>query len=128
MKDRKQFFTRDEPSFIQENAEPLALMVTVFAMLVSSLLALRSRLISSQKDRMDTYNHALLDIAELARGAESRDQIDGLKAELFTILERAVIALDTDEVTDKGFQSFSLLWESVREVVNDRLEELSSNK
>lgn len=124
----EQFFTRDEPSFIQENAEPLALMVTVFAMLVSSLLALRSRLISGQKDRMDTYNHALLDIAESARSSGSKEQINSLKTELFAILERAVIALDTDEVTDKGFQSFSLLWESVREVVNDRLEELTSQE
>ena len=31
------FYDRDKPSFIQENAEPLALMVTVFAMLLSSL-------------------------------------------------------------------------------------------
>ncbi len=120
----EQFFTRDEPSFIQENAEPLALMVTVFAMLVSSLLALRSRLVSGQKDRMDTYNYALLDIAELARNTNERQEIERLKTELFAILEKAVIALDVDEVTDKGFQSFSLLWESVREVVHERLDEL----
>jgi hypothetical protein len=30
------------------------------------------------------------------------------------------VALDTDEITDEGFQSFSLLWESVREMLNER--------
>lgn len=116
----EQYYTRDEPSFIQENAEPLALMVTVFAMMVSSLLAVRSRLLAGKKNRMDDYNHRLLDIAEMARNSGDPEEISRLKDELFELLERAVIALDSDEVTDTGFQSFSLLWESVQDIVNER--------
>jgi TRAP transporter TAXI family solute receptor len=122
----EQYYTRDEPSFIQENAEPLALMVTVLAMLVSSLIALRSRWEATQKNRMDTYNYALLDIADRARIATQHDQLKSLKDELFSHLETVVVALDTDEVTEAGFQSFSLLWESVKEVVNDRDREIST--
>jgi len=125
-----QYYSRDEPSFIQENAEPLALMVTVLAMLISSLIAMRSRWVSTQKDRMDTYNYALLDIAEAARNADCPNELETLKTELFAKLERVVVALDSDQVTDKGFQSFSLLWESVHDIVNDRakLLEISSIK
>lgn len=122
----QQYYDRDEPSFIQENAEPLALVVTVIAMLGSSLFAMRSRWESTQKDKMDTYNYTLLDIAESAGKSNSLDELRKFKADLFSNLERAVIALDADEVTEKGFQSYSLLWESVREIVNDRIDELKS--
>jgi len=40
------FYERDEPSFVQENAEPLALLVTVLTLVVSGLFALRSRSIA----------------------------------------------------------------------------------
>lgn len=116
----EQYYTRDEPSFIQENAEPLALMVTVAAMLFSLMLALRSRFVSTQKNRMDSYNYILLDIAEAARQSEDREEISLLKQKLHETLEQVVRALDTDEVTEEGFQTFSFLWESVRVVLKER--------
>lgn len=116
----EQYFNRDEPSFIQENAEPLALMVTVAAMLFSSLIALRSRFVSTQKNRMDSYNYLLLDIAEKVNNTDSLDEISSLKDELFEKLETVVRALDTDQVTEEGFQTFSFLWESVRDMLNER--------
>lgn len=120
----EQYYTRDEPAFIQENAEPLALMVTVMAMLISSIFAMRSRWEATQKNRMDSYNYVLLDIAEKARKTKSVSELKDLQDELFASLERVVIALDTDAITEEGFQSFSRLWESVKDVVNDRLREL----
>ncbi len=122
----EQYFNRDQPSFVQENAEPIALMITVFAMLGSGLIALRSRFMSTQKDRMDSYNYILLDIADKARVTNDLKQIKEFKNEMFSVLEKVVRALDTDEVTEEGFQSFSLLWESVREMLNDRTNEISS--
>ena len=44
------------------------------------------------------------------------------------MLETVVVALDTDEVTDEGFQSFSLLWDAVRETINDRLDDLTISR
>ena len=118
------YYDRDEPSFVQENAEPLALGVTVLTLLVSGLLTLRSRLSSTQKNRADTYNHALLDIQKRAMLEDERDELVGLKIELNNVLQTVVAALDTDEVSDEGFQSFSLLWEAVRETINDRIADL----
>lgn len=121
----EQFYTRDQPGFLQENAEPIALMVTVFAMLVSALLALRSRLVASQKNRADKYNHQLLDLNARAADSASHGELADMRLELNRILEIVVIALDTDEVTDEGFQSFALLWESVRDTIKDRQSELA---
>lgn len=122
----EQYYNRDEPSFLQENAEPLALMVTVAAMLFSSLLALRSRFVSTQKDRMDSYNYVLLDIAERANSAADVNEIKTLRTTLFSTLETVVRALDTDEVTEEGFQTFSFLWESVRVMLVEREKEIRS--
>ncbi len=120
-----QYFNRDEPSPLHEHAEPLALLVTVTAMLISSLIALRTQFVSSQKNRMDSYNKRLLAIAETARNAPTRGEIKELKNELASVLEEVVRALDLDAITDEGFQSFSLLWESVREILNDQMAELN---
>ena len=119
------YYDRNEPSFLHENAEPIALLITIFAMIGSALLALRGRLNASQKNRLDSFNYRLLDIASLARDAENLAQLKTLKADLFGVLETVVNALDNDAVTEEGFQSFSLLWETVREIINDREKELS---
>lgn len=120
----EQYYNRDQPSFLQENAEPLALMVTIAAMLVSSLIALRSRFVSTQKDRMDSYNYVLLDIAERANETSDITEIKKLRITLFNTLETVVRALDTDEVTEEGFQTFSFLWESVRVMLIEREKEI----
>ena len=119
------WFDRDEPSFVQENAEPLALGVTVLTLIISLLLGLRARLNSVQKNRLDAYNYELLELGEKARAADDIVTLDALKTTQFGILERVVRALDTDEVTEEGFQSFSLLWSGVREIIEDRRRELA---
>ncbi|WP_165784282.1 TAXI family TRAP transporter solute-binding subunit [Zhengella mangrovi] len=120
------FYDRDEPSFIQQNAEPLALGVTLLAMAFSGLLGLRRLMTNKQKNRADVYNYRLLDLNTRARTATSRDELATLRDELDAILETVVVALDTDEVTDEGFQSFSLLWESVRDTLRERRADLEA--
>lgn len=122
----EQYFNRDQPSFLQENAEPIALMITIAAMLFSGLLALRSRFVSTQKDRMDSYNYVLLDIAERANKTSDVAEIKNLRTTLFNTLETVVRALDTDEVTEEGFQTFSFLWESVRVMLVEREKEITN--
>jgi uncharacterized protein len=123
-----QFYTRDEPNFLQQNAEPLALMVTVFAMLLSGLYAIRTQFINRQKNRMDTYNYELLAIADRARAASADADFSAIRMEMVRLLESVVHELDTDEVTAEGFLAFSRLWESVREIVNECREEAVGNR
>ena len=65
-----------------------------------------------------------LSIAETARKTKDVKELKALRDELFGKLEHVVIALDTDAVTEEGFQSFSLLWESVKDVVSDRIRDV----
>ena len=114
------YYDRDKPSYLQENAEPIALGVTLTAMFVSGLLAVRRRFLSQQKNRADTYNYQLLSIIDRVGEASDRASIEALRDELNGILRQIVVALDTDEVTDEGFQSFSFLFEAVREQLDQR--------
>ena len=123
----QRYFDRNEPSFLQENAEPLALIVTVLALLFSAALGLRRQIVNRAKNRADIYNEQLLDIAARSRATAHEDGLRALRAELGEVLETAVHALDRDQVTEDGFRSFSLLLSSVRETLNDRMEELRAS-
>lgn len=114
------YYDRDKPSFLQENAEPMALIVTVFAMLASFGLALRRSMQAKAKNRGDDYNELLLDISKRARTAGDATELEPLGNELNELLERVVHALDTDRITEEGFQSFSFLWSVTRDAVEAR--------
>lgn len=118
------YYNRDDPGFLRRNSEPIALLLTLAAMAGSGLLALRSRFMRGQKNRMDQYNYALLDLAARARGAPARADVAAMRDEMYVVLERVVRALDADEVTGEGFQSFSLLHEAVRRILDARHAEL----
>ena len=120
----QRFYDRNQPSFLQENAEPMALLVTMLAMSISAFLALRRSLKARAKNKADVYNDQLLDIASRARNSRDMESLQAMRAELGEVLERVVHALDVDQVTEQGFQSFSLLWSSVRETVNERIRDL----
>lgn len=120
----RRFYQRDEPTFLQENAEPMAFVVTIVMLLGSGLLALRRTVLARQKNRADNHNHALLALARRARTAQTVDEVRAVRLELFALMERVVEALDVDKVSEEGFQSFSMIWESVRSLTNDRMAEL----
>ena len=118
------FYDRNEPSFLQENAEPLALGVTVLALLFSALLGLRRQLTSRAKNRADVYNTRLLAIARGTRAETDLTVLRALRDQLTEVLEEAVAALDEDRVTEEGFQSFSMLYSSVREALSERIRDM----
>ena len=120
----ERYYTRDEPSFIVENAEPLALVVTVFAMLSSSLFALKTRFSATQKNRADHFNIEILQLSGEISNAETIEELDVCKIQLKTALQRAVDALDIDEVSDDGFQSFAFIWQTAERELDDKMSQL----
>lgn len=115
------FYDRDQPSFLHENAEPMALIVTTTAMLLSALIALRRSLLARAKNRGDDYNSKLVALTGRARRCDDPVMLEAMKQELHEMLEIAVEALDTDQVTEEAFQSFSFLWASARDTVQEQL-------
>lgn len=113
------YFNRDAPSFIEANSNSLGLLLTVAAMVVSGLLALRARLMAGQKNKADVYNYRLMELN--SRALASIDQADfaEIRSELGSMMASVVVALDRDEVTDEGFHSFSRIHDSVSASVRD---------
>ena len=122
----ERYYTRNEPSFIVENAEPLALVVTVFAMLSSSLFALKTRFSATQKNRADRFNKELLQLSDTISSTETIEELDACKALLKESLKRAVESLDIDEVSDDGFQSFAFLWQTTERDLDDQMARILS--
>lgn len=114
------YYDREKPSYFQKHTDEAALGLTLMAMLGSALLALRARFSKKQKNRADKYNHQLLALSDRIAASSASSEFDAIRDEHNQILRAIVTALDTDEITDEGFQSFSLLWESVREMLNER--------
>ena len=105
----------------------MALMVTTLAMLISAFIGLRRSLQNRAKNRGDVYNELLLDILKRARKSTTDSELYDMKLELNEVLETAVQALDTDKITEEGFQSFAFLWQTTRDTVQERLNALTAN-
>lgn len=114
------YYNREKPGFIETYAEPMGVGLTVLAMLGSALAAMRSRFSSSQKNRADRYNHQLLDLDRRTEEAADGATLDAIRQEHTAVLHTVVVALDTDEIAEEGFQSFALLWQSVRDRIGEK--------
>ena len=118
------FYNRDQPGFFQENAEPIGVIVSVTAVLISLLLWAKRRWEEGQKGRVDVYNLDLLRITETARTSPSSVQLADLQAELFTMLDRVVHDLDRDKIDGQGFQYFAFTWKVALDTIQTRQAEL----
>ncbi|MFN3926052.1 MAG: hypothetical protein ACK4QL_01740 [Pseudanabaenaceae cyanobacterium] len=58
------YYDPEKPSFLQENAEPIALIITVVTIVVSLWLNLKSRFSEAQKNRTDGYNLEIVILLE----------------------------------------------------------------
>jgi TRAP transporter TAXI family solute receptor len=122
------YFSRDKPGFLEENANSIGLVLTVAAMGYSVLAWLRAQLLSGQKNRSDRFNKEVLVIARRARAARTWQEMRACRDEMDALFERVIEALDRDEVTEDGFESFALTWEAVRRRVSDGLTELREQR
>jgi TRAP transporter TAXI family solute receptor len=118
------FYNRDQPSFFQENAEPIGVTVSVTAILMSLLLWAKRRWEEGQKGRIDVYNLDLVQMTAQARDATSAEQLEDLRKNLFEMLDRVVNDLDQDKIDGQGFQYFAFTWRVALDQITARLQEL----
>lgn len=111
------FWDRDKPSFLQENAESIALMVT-FAVIITSIyfqIALRRR-----KRVMDAYNRELIALAKNARTAPSFAMLDRCNAELSEFVSRIVHDTERGRINSAEFALFNFAYDAVEDAIKDR--------
>ncbi len=111
------YYNRDQPSFLQENAEVIGVLFSIMAVLFSGIMWVRRRWLERQKGRVDVYNLDLVDIGRQAREAESVEELAGLRNRLYAMLEQVVHDLDEDRIDGEGFHYFAFTWEAALQAI-----------
>lgn len=112
------YYDREKPSFFQENAEPIALVLSFLVLFGSGLVRLVSQ---RRKARLDDYNRELLAVWRAAAATDERDALLQHRDSLMSVLGKVVDDAEEGRITAEGFNIFSFTWESVYESIRDRL-------
>lgn len=111
------FWDRDKPSFIQENAEPIALMISIAVVVTSAYLQLATR---RRKRVMDAYNRELIDLAQRARNAPDFEALDECNGRLAEFVGRVVQAAEHGRINAAEFTLFHFTYDAVEDAIKDR--------
>ena len=118
------YFDREKPSFLEEKAEFLALVLSAIVVLSSLLIAGARRINESKQGRIEDYAAQLLNLEKEAKNATTIPELDVFKATLTDILAHAVEDMRRRKINAEGLQLFSFVWESVNYSINDHEEQL----
>ncbi len=114
------YYDREKPDFLAANSDVLGLSFSLFTLLISWILQLRSRFVQKQKNQGDKFNLAILDLIQKIRQAETFEIIEQLQEELFDIFKQVIVDLDEDRIDSDSFHSFTFTWETAIKIANDR--------
>ena len=111
------FWDRDKPTFLQENAEAIALMISIAVIITSAYLQWAAR---RRKRVMDAYNRELMDLAGRARGAPDFETLDRCNADLAAFVGRIVDAAENGRINAAEFTLFNFTYDAVEDAIKDR--------
>lgn len=111
------FWDRDKPSFIQENAEPIALMITIAIVTASAYLQLANR---RRKKVMDAYNRELITLSQRARSATNFEVLDECNSKLAEFVGRIVHETERGRINTAEFTLFNFTYDAVEDAIKDR--------
>ncbi len=111
------FWDRDKPSFLQQNAEAIALMISIAVVITSLFLQWATR---RRKRVMDAYNRELIDLAKRARNAPDFATLDRCNALLAEFVGRIVQASEHGRINAAEFTLFNFTYDAVEDAIKDR--------
>jgi uncharacterized protein len=106
------YYDQQKPGFVERYTDQIGLFFSLALAGGSGLVQLRAWLVNRRKNRADEYNLELLGVLELLEGQPSRTDLESARTRLLEVLKRVVAALDRDQISPEGFQSFSFTWEA----------------
>ncbi len=113
-----QYYDRNEPSFLQEQAEPMAFIVTVFAVIFSSFLRLANR---RQKNLLLVYNEELGKVLKKAEHMTDKIKLQTMADHLNDIFKKIAKDRANGKLTAEDFDFIAFTWQMARDEVNERL-------
>ena len=115
----RRYYERDKPSFLQENAEVLALYLTILAGAISILLRLNAR---RQKARVDAYVRELIGIYnEAVQDENPREEY--YRDRMMEVFARVLKDAEDDNINTSGFEFLSFAWDELNDAIIDIVQE-----
>ncbi|MBJ3774965.1 TAXI family TRAP transporter solute-binding subunit [Acuticoccus mangrovi] len=114
------YYREDDPLFIVEYAEPMALGVTALALLLSGLWQARVWLANARKNRADHYNLEIVEILRRVEAAARYEEFEAIRHDLFDIFRKVIVDLDNDRIEERSLGSFSFAWQVAASTLNHR--------
>lgn len=114
------YYDKDKPSFLQENADWLGLILSICAIVCSWGWDLKSRIEKGRKNQGDGYNQEVLLLIKEIQGCQDLQSTERIRKRLFDEFEKVVNALDCDDISPETFQSFTFTWEAGIAALRDR--------
>jgi len=114
----QRYYDRERPSFLQENAEVIALLLSIGALGISSLFRMADQ---GRRRRLEAYNAEMLALYGEVKDSHDPVAIGTKREEMLQVLVRVLDDAEEGQVTEEGFQVFSLTWQAVYGALRDRL-------
>lgn len=111
------FYERDKPSFIQEHADYVGLILTVVLLFGSWILQLKSWIEQGKKDAADLYIESAI---ELMKDDDSNPEIR-LK-ELYKIFRQTANDLVEEKISQESFRTFNEAYQTARESIEREIQ------
>ena len=115
------YLNNKEPNFLQQNSEPIALGITVMAIIFSTILQLFN---NQKKRRVLNHNKNLIQLKFKIERSTSLEQLEIYKDELSGFVARVVDDAVTGKISSTGFEFFSFTWESILVILSEKEKKL----
>jgi uncharacterized protein len=110
------YYDRDEPTFLQKNADYVALILTVILLVGSWLWELKRWMERRSKDIADRYIEQLINVMNQCQTATMSSQ-EAL-AEIDRLFENVATELVKEGISQESFRTFNEAYKTVREVID----------
>jgi uncharacterized protein len=106
------FYDRNQPSFVQENADYLALILTVVLLALSWFRQVKVWMESSRKNEADEYIQSAINLMKASSGSLESNQ-----KQLDEIFKKAADALIDERISQESFRTFNEAYKTSREAI-----------
>ena len=109
------YYTRDEPTFLQENVEVLAFYTTLMIGVISMLLQINAR---RQKSRADGYNRRIVELYNRAVDDPDPDPLSYRNASM-EIFGEVVRDTEAGLISSNGFEFLQFTWDEINDAIHE---------
>ena len=112
------YYTRDEPTFLQENVEVLAFYTTLMIGVVSMLLQINAR---RQKSRADSYNRRIVELYNQVIDDPDPNPLAYRNASM-EIFGEVVRDTEAGLISSNGFEFLQFTWDEINDAIQEVLQ------